>query len=94
MLLAVVAFGEPEWKVTYLICEERAWMSKSESLVSHDDQRGLKPLRRSQCIREDALEGDADVGLLVVVDAHADCGFGPSYPGGHFMGSFPRRVGR
>ena len=57
------------------------FMPCSVCLVSHGVQRGLKPLRRSQCIREGALEGDADVGLLVVIDAHADCSCCPSQLG-------------
>ena len=63
------------------------FMPCSACLVSHGIQRGLKPLRRSQCVRKGALEGDADVGLLVVIDAHADCGCGPSHLGGLVRGA-------
>ena len=47
-------------------------------LVSHGVQLWLEPLCRRQCIREGALEGDADVGLLFGIEAHVDCGCGPS----------------
>ena len=63
------------------------FMPCSVCLVSHGVQRGLKPLRGCQRVREGALEGDADVGLLVVVDAHADCGCGPSQRGGLVRGT-------